>query len=96
MVDAITETTDNENEKRVAIKLTTTDSDIERLNQEDEAISRFLEWALTVAKQNCPSIGRNLIPKEPAVQHGPGVVLSGQFFSFRKLFCTESGFNLFL
>ena len=74
MVDAITETIDDENEEGVAITWTRTDSDIERLQQEDEAISRILYWAPTGSESSCSPLGPNLIPKEQAVQHGPEVV----------------------
>ena len=42
MVDAVTETLDDENEERFAITWICTDSNIERLQREDEAISRIL------------------------------------------------------
>ena len=74
MVDAITETIDDENEEGVAITWIRTDSDIERLQQEDEAISRILYWKPTGSESSCSPLGPNLIPKEQAVQHGPEVV----------------------
>ena len=74
MVDAITKTIDDGNEEGVAIKWTRTDSDIERLQQEDEAISRILYWTPTGSESSCSPLGPNLIPKKRAVQHGPEVV----------------------
>ena len=44
------------------------------MQQEDEAISRILYWALTGSESSCSPLGPNLIPKEQAVQHGPEVV----------------------
>ena len=67
LVDAITENIDDENEERIAITWTRTDSDIERLQQEDEAISRILYWAPTELENSCSSLGPNLFPKEQAV-----------------------------
>ena len=74
MVDSITETKDDRNEEEVAIKWTSTDSDIERLQQEDEAISRNWYWAPKELESSCSPLGPNLIPKERAVRHGPEVV----------------------
>ena len=74
MVDAITETIDDKNVEGVAITWTRTNSDIERLQQEEDAINRILYWAPTESESGCSPLGPNLIPKEPAIQHGPEVV----------------------
>ena len=74
IVYAITETIHDENEEGVAITWTRTDSDIERLQQEDEAISRILYCAPTGSENSCSPLGPKLIPKKQTVQHGPEVV----------------------
>ena len=98
MVDATTETIDDESEDGVATTCTRTDSDIEQLQQEDEAISRFLYWAPTGSESSCSPLGPNLIPNEQAVQHGPEVPdeptgHGGQSLFIRIEFCTGIGFN---